>query len=125
MTAATDTPTPSTKRTRRRRKRGNEPSQAVPLGTACSREGCRGSVTRPGLVHCTVVCRELANSLDKAQRTAAVFGQDAPLVAELVAQVVAANEAYTRFKDLDRRLFREARSVGITVEQWQAIREGG
>jgi hypothetical protein len=59
-----------------------------------------------------------------AQRICETLGTDTPTVPELWAEVVALSDAWTRYRGIERALFRQAQSVGITDEQWQAIREG-
>lgn len=46
------------------------------------------------------------------------------MLSELWAEAVALSDGFTRYIELDRRLYREASSVGITEEQWRAIKEG-
>ena len=48
----------------------------------------------------------------------------APQVPSTGLPAVALNDALTAYYDSDRRIYLAARDVGITYEQWQAIKHG-
>jgi hypothetical protein len=115
---ATDEQTPRRTRTRRR-------SKPLSSSKPCAREGCRGLITKSGgHTYCSFVCRAIARELERAQRVCEALGPDSPMVLELWTETVALSDAWSRHIALDRRLYREVMSVGITDEQWRAIKDG-
>lgn len=112
-----DTTHVPSKRRGRTRHRPNSSSKP------CAREGCRGLINRSGYNYCSFICSAIDQEMDKAQRICQAIGSDG-LTSELWTEVVALSDGLTRYMELDRRLYREARSVGITDEQWQAIKNG-
>jgi hypothetical protein len=64
---------------------------------------------------CEIVIAEMA----EAERVCAVTGD-----VELWPAVVGLNDALTAYRLSDTRVYRVARSVGISDEQWRAIKRG-
>jgi hypothetical protein len=65
----------------------------------------------------------IAQEIDKAQRACEAIG-NTPLTTELWTEVVALSDAWTRYQDVDYRLYKEAVAAGFTGKQWQAIKDG-
>ena len=101
-------------------RRGRRPNPPRP----CPREGCQGSIRPSGHEHCSFICGAIAQELERAQRVCEAIGPGTPLASELWAEAVALSDGWSRHIELDRRLYREALSVGFTREQWQAIKDG-
>ena len=99
-------------RKRRRRSKKRRP-------TVCCREGCdRGR----GRDHpaCSYLCAVVAQELERAQRLCEALGGDT----EHWLAVVALNDALTAYWTSDKRVYLAAREVGLTDEQWRAIKRG-
>ena len=85
----------------------------------CSREGCSRVVTRRRVEACSSLCELVMEELADAQRVCAATGDG-----ELWAAVVALNDTLTTYRLSDTRVYRVARSVGFSDEQWRAIKRG-
>jgi hypothetical protein len=103
----------------RRGSRGRR--KPVPSGP-CPREGCTRS-TVDGYEYCSYFCRVLNRELDSAQRVCEVVGA-AGRTAELWASIVAAADGWSEYQQLQMEIHEAALSVGMTEEQWRAIKEG-
>jgi hypothetical protein len=68
---------------------------------------------------CSLACGVVAGELERAQRACAAIGDG-----EHWAAAVALNDALTALRLSDSRVSHAAREVGITNEQWQAIKSG-
>jgi hypothetical protein len=90
----------------------------------CQREGCTKRASRR-IQHeyCTFLCRVIDREISHAQRACEALG-NSPLTNELWSEVVALSDAWTRFQELNTEVYRHAKSVGFTDEQWQLIWEG-
>ncbi|MGW8815508.1 hypothetical protein [Gordonia terrae] len=44
------------------------------------------------------------------------------MTSRLWSEIVEISDAWTRYQDVDRQVYRHARSVGFTDEQWKAIK---
>jgi hypothetical protein len=102
----------------KRKRRGRRKSSQKP----CAREGCHGKSSPPN-GYCSFVCKVIASELDKAQRICEALGAGG-LTSDLWTEAVALSDCWTRYLELDRRLYRAAVEVGITDEQWTAIKDG-
>lgn len=78
---------------------------------------------RPGGKHCTFVYKVIASELDKVQRICEALGIDG-LTPDLWTEAVALSDCWSRYLELDRRLYRAAVEVGFTDESWRAIKDG-
>lgn len=126
---------PATESTPRRRRRRPKPtaetrsadlsersSSAGRVRPRCAREGCerlipRGEESR--YTCCSFLCSSLVQELERSQRLSQATGDTEHWLA-----VVALNDAMTAYFQSDRRLYRAACQVGITDEQWNAIKNG-
>jgi hypothetical protein len=88
-----------------------------------AREGCGGK-SRPPNGCCSFVCKVIAAELDKARRICEALGTEG-MPSEMWTEAVALSDCWSRYLELDRRLYRAAGEVGFTDEQWTAIKEGG
>lgn len=100
---------PAPKRKRRRRKPTN-----------CKREGCESRRTTRG--YCTVMCKAIDTEMARIQRIQHTMGPS-PLLAEWWAEVVTLGDAWSRRLDITKRLAALAEELGITEEQWQAMKD--
>ena len=88
--------------------------------TSCVREGCNRIVPRHRVKPaCSILCELVMTELAEAQRMCAVTGEG-----ELWSAVVALNDALTTYRCTDSRVYHAAREVGITDDQWRAIKRG-
>lgn len=89
----------------------------------CSREGCSRPISalKPGRRYCTFACRAINFELEATQRVCTAVGS-IPATAGLYGAVVALNAALDEYQRLDRELFDAARGVGITSDQFYAIK---
>jgi hypothetical protein len=103
---------PHRQKPRRRRKRSTR---------RCIREGCIRNL-QPASPHltCSLLCAVASQQLEQAQRLCQPLGGDT----EHWPAVVALNDALSAYYRSDPRIYRAAREVGITDEQWQAIKRG-
>jgi hypothetical protein len=104
---------------RKRTRRGN---LRPPAGerTICVREGCNRVVPRHRVkAACSILCQLVITELAEAQRVCVATGDG-----ELWPTVVALNDALTAYRLSDTRVYRVARSVGLSDEQWRAIKHG-
>lgn len=97
---------------RKRTHRGNR----KPAQRPCSREGCQGR-TRGDNKYCGFVCKVVSAELNNAQRICEYLGVDTPMISELWAEAVALSDCWSRYLELDRRLYKAAVEVGINDEQ--------
>ncbi len=107
MTAATDTSRPSTERT----------------GFPCSREGCERPRAEKA-THCSFLCKAIECELARIQRLSEAVGPS-PVVAELWSHATTVGDSWSEVLRLHDHLAQEAEAVGISAEQWSAIRDGG
>lgn len=105
------------------RKRRGRRSPSRPRRDICRRDGCGQPVTMPDRSFCTGLCRLIERQQESAQRVCSAVGPS-PATAELWASVVELSDAMSRYLAADSQLQEAARSVGMTDEQWQAIKEG-
>lgn len=89
----------------------------------CQREGCTFLAAQKR-TYCSFMCRAINEDLDRTRRMCEVLGTDSPVVAEMWAEIVDCADAWTRYKQLDRKVFDLAVSVGYTREQWMAVKDG-
>jgi hypothetical protein len=89
-------------------------------GARCSRDGCP-RVVSPKRTHstCSLACGAVVDELANAQRVCAATGDG-----EHWAAAVALSDALTALRVSDRRVYRAARDIGLTDEQWRAIKHG-
>jgi hypothetical protein len=107
--------TPARKRTRR----GN-PRPPTGERTSCVREGCNRIVPRHRVKPaCSILCELVITELAEAQRMCAATGDG-----ELWSAAVGLNDALTAYRCTDSRVYHAAREVGITDDQWRAIKRG-
>jgi hypothetical protein len=87
----------------------------------CNREGCGRFIPRRRISGdtCSILCEVVAKELESAQRLTAATGDG-----ELWEAAVAINDSLTAYCLSQSRVYRAARAVGITPEQWRALREG-
>lgn len=87
----------------------------------CAREGCKRTV-RPGDKHkaCCFLCAVVVQELERAERLCQAIGGD---IEHWLAAVVL-NDALTEYYRSDGRIYRAALGVGITGDQWHAIKRG-
>lgn len=90
----------------------------------CAREGCSELISSSKNRYCSFLCKVVEREVVGAQRLCEALGTDTPTVPELWAEAVALSDAWSRYRGIERALFRRAQSVGVTDEQWQAIKEG-
>ena len=95
----------------------------------CARYGCgqlaatSASVSGQQPRYCCIACRSVDIELIRAQRVCEAVGTG-PVSGELWSCAVALSDMLSQYQQVDRRLKDIARSVGITIEQWQAIKHG-
>jgi hypothetical protein len=65
----------------------------------------------------------IASELGKAQRLCEALGSDG-MSSDLWTEAVALSDCWSRYLELDRRIYRAAAEVGFTDEHWQAIKDG-
>lgn len=87
----------------------------------CQRETCERLVPSPTQRHCTALCRVIDREQAKAQRVCEAIGHT-PATTELWTSLVDMADTLSRYQELDEELHETARSVGITEEQWRAIK---
>ena len=94
---------------------------------SCSREGCQQRVAtdKPGNRFCSFSCRAINYELRDAQRVCEAVGPCSTAAGELWVAAVAVSDALSEYQRLDRKLFSFAQSVGISTEQWFAIKHPG
>lgn len=88
----------------------------------CARHGCDRPVSASkGGKHryCTFVCHGVDFELIDAQRLCSAIG---PAAGELWSSAVALSDALSEYQALDRKLLSVAQSVGITPDQYYAIK---
>jgi hypothetical protein len=85
----------------------------------CTRDGCSRVVPRSRVDACSSLCELVVTELAEAQRVVTATGDG-----ELWSAVVGLNEALTTYRLSDTRVYRVARSVGISDEGWRAIKQG-
>ena len=107
----------STRPTRRRGCRGGKPRPK------CAREGCTSRLRKGESSDCCFMCRLITEELKRTLNVCTALGAEG-VSSELWAEAVAVSDGWTRFLQLDRQLYRAALAVGITNEQYQAIKAG-
>jgi hypothetical protein len=90
-------------------------------GKPCIREGCNRRARNGEWDTCCHLCRFLMEELDRAQRVCQTLGQDG---ADYWSSAVALSDALTEYYRSELRIYQAARSVGITEQQWHAIKRG-
>lgn len=99
----------------RRRRRGRKWTKP-----ACAREGCGRTVREhPERTHCCFLCQVLDRELTRAQRICEATGDTEHWLA-----VVTLNDALSEYYKSDSRVYNAALSVGLTDEQWRAMKHG-
>jgi hypothetical protein len=68
---------------------------------------------------CSFFCSTVAKALDRARRICEATGDYGHW-----ATAVALNDALTTYRESDTRIYQAASEVGITDEQWWAIKYG-
>ncbi|BBZ27871.1 hypothetical protein MMAD_21660 [Mycolicibacterium madagascariense] len=95
-------------------------------GVTCRRDGCnrpRQAAHNGGrMEYCAYPCKVIDTEMSKTRRVCAAIGPGAA-TGELWASLVEASDALDRYLTADAALREQARSVGITDEQWQAFKE--
>lgn len=95
-------------------------------GRICRRAGCdrpREVVDQTRHEFCCYLCRVIHFEERKVKRVCEALGSS-PATDELWSSAVAMSEALSRYLAADAELQDAARSVGLSDEQWQAIKEG-
>ena len=99
-------------------------SETPPTKRRCARYGCTFP-TRAEHKHCSFLCKAIDEEVARAQRICqALDGTDSPLTAGLLSEISAVADGWNKYRKLDVALLELALSVGITREQWQAIKRG-
>ena len=91
----------------------------------CAREGCDQPVSanKSGTHrYSSFACRAVDFELKDAQRLCSAIGPASTAAGELWASAVALNDALSEYQRLDRKLRDVARVVGLTDDQWFAIK---
>src|SRR4051812_3994881 len=89
----------------KRKRRGRH----KPAKRPCAREGCQGRTSGDNK-HCCFVCKVIAAELDKAQRICEYLGAEG-LTSDLWTEAVALSDCWSRYLEIDRRLYRAAVEV--------------
>lgn len=110
----------------RQPRRTPEGSSAAPgghpeTGKRCIRKGCPRFVPKRKQHHdaCSFICSAIAREMEMAQRVCAATGDT-----ELWTATEDLNTAFTAYFRSNRRVYDAAREVGITDQQWRAIKDG-
>lgn len=86
----------------------------------CSREGCSRRANS-GRETCSALCTAVVAEMSASQRVVEAIGTPD---GELWATAVGLNDAVSAFRTADAEVYSAARRVGITSQQFQAIKRG-
>lgn len=87
----------------------------------CAREGCGNNVRNSRYRFCTYLCRTVACELEDAQRICEAIG---PVTSEMWAAAVSLSDALSAYQEAKNLVYRAAKSVGVTPQQWAALQGG-
>lgn len=90
---------------------------------SCTREGCGRPVLVDGNSFCSHLCRLVTQEQVRTHRVCSVVGA-CPATSELSTSAAELAAALGRYFTAEDKVYKAAQSVGITFEQWRAIRDG-